>query len=334
MLVARGGDEHAIGATAAPIVKPDGSVAGVALVLHDDEEVRRADEATELLGGLAASLAHEVNNPLSSVVGSLEFLAHALEAGDLVALPEHDAEVGDAVRTARAGADRIRRLVREMKGGQTFEASLAPSASSRVRRGTTAAPDAGASTDVDGLAIYASRPITGTVLRTTRVRAGSGAGRGSSPGPKDEAPSAATGAPGDAPATGASRSRVLIVDDDPLVGTSLRRVLSRDHDVIVDVSAKDALSRLRDGERFDVVLCDLMMPDMTGMDLHAELARIAPQMAGRMVFLTGGAYTAHAREFLAAVPNPRLQKPFDAQLLRAVVRDVVAGARHDAKEGA
>ncbi len=123
---------------------------------------------------------------------------------------------------------------------------------------------------------------------------------------------------------GTLRSRLLIVDDDPLVGTSLRRVLSREHDVTVEIGAREALGRLQAGEHYEVILCDLMMPDMTGMELHGEIARIAPPLADRMVFLTGGAYTAQAREFLAAVPNPRLQKPFDAQRLRAVVREVLA----------
>jgi CheY-like chemotaxis protein len=66
-----------------------------------------------------------------------------------------------------------------------------------------------------------------------------------------------------------------------------------------------------------------MMPTMTGMELHDELARREPALAARMSFLTGGAFTPRARAFLAEVPNPRLEKPFDPQGLRNFVRALV-----------
>jgi CheY-like chemotaxis protein len=72
--------------------------------------------------------------------------------------------------------------------------------------------------------------------------------------------------------------------------------------------------------RVDVLFCDLMMPEMTGMDLHAEIVRVAPDQAERMVFLTGGAVTTRARDFVAAVPNPVIDKPFDVKRLREIVR--------------
>ena len=73
-----------------------------------------------------------------------------------------------------------------------------------------------------------------------------------------------------------------------------------------------------------MVVCDLMMPVMTGMELHAVLARERPDLAARMVFITGGAFTPAARAFLNQVPNPRLDKPFSSDRLRAAVRDVMA----------
>lgn len=75
--------------------------------------------------------------------------------------------------------------------------------------------------------------------------------------------------------------------------------------------------------RFDLILCDLMMPAMTGMEVHDELVRLEPELAARMSFLTGGAFTPRARAFLAVVPNPRLEKPFDPQGLRSFVRTLV-----------
>ena len=62
------------------------------------------------------------------------------------------------------------------------------------------------------------------------------------------------------------------------------------------------------------------MPEMTGMDLHAELLRTHPEVAKGMVFFSGGAFTDAAREFLRRVPNPQIEKPFDPQQLRQLIR--------------
>jgi PAS domain S-box-containing protein len=118
------------------------------------------------------------------------------------------------------------------------------------------------------------------------------------------------------------RGRVLVVDDEPMVGKVLERILAADHDVITVASGREALSRLA-SDTFDIVLCDLMMPEMTGMDLHEQLSAGFPDHAVKMVFLTGGAFTPRAREFLDRVPNQRLEKPFDAQNVRALVREFV-----------
>jgi len=67
-----------------------------------------------------------------------------------------------------------------------------------------------------------------------------------------------------------------------------------------------------------------MMPDMTGMELHAKVRDIAPVLAERTVFLTGGAFTPGAREFLARVPNAWIEKPFEPEALRALVARVLA----------
>ena len=126
-----------------------------------------------------------------------------------------------------------------------------------------------------------------------------------------------------APGAPARRGRLLVVDDEPLIGASVRRVLGSEHDVALVTDAAAALERLRAGEHFDLILCDLLMPGMSGMDLHAELGRALPDAARRMVFLTGGAFTTAGREFLASVTNPRVDKPFDAAQLRALVRELL-----------
>lgn len=112
--------------------------------------------------------------------------------------------------------------------------------------------------------------------------------------------------------------RVLVVDDERLVGEAIARSLAEENDVEVVTDANQALPRIVAG-RYDVVLCDLMMPIMTGMDLYAEVVRRAPKLAGRLVFMTGGAFTARARAFLESVANPCLEKPLDTSKLRSLV---------------
>jgi signal transduction histidine kinase len=121
------------------------------------------------------------------------------------------------------------------------------------------------------------------------------------------------------PSTG-RKGQVLVVDDDPMVGATLRRVLDKEHQVTLVTDGKKALDLLLGGQSFDVILSDLMMPNMTGMELHAELSRALPEMVSRMVFITGGAFTPAGRGFLDSVPNQRLEKPFAPQNLRALVR--------------
>ena len=120
----------------------------------------------------------------------------------------------------------------------------------------------------------------------------------------------------DAPAR---RRRVLVIDDEPALATMIRRILDRECDVDVTIDAREGLERLAGPETYDVVLCDLMMPNMTGMDLFAEVARRQPGLERRFVFMTGGAFTPRATEFLAQVKNRRLEKPFETSVLKATV---------------
>jgi CheY-like chemotaxis protein len=115
------------------------------------------------------------------------------------------------------------------------------------------------------------------------------------------------------------RGRILVVDDEPLVAKVVSRALSADHEVIGLERSTEALALLLSGERFDVILCDLMMPEMSGMDFYQELCTHAPQQAAVIVFLTGGAFTPRARRFLDEVPNRWLEKPFDPAQLSALV---------------
>src|SRR6185436_3966064 len=91
---------------------------------------------------------------------------------------------------------------------------------------------------------------------------------------------------------------VLIVDDEPRVGLMLKRLLDRDYTVTTVTNIADAQKLFAEGRAFDAILCDLMMPDGTGMDLHARLRQQGSPMAERMLFVTGGAFTPAAEEFL------------------------------------
>jgi PAS domain S-box-containing protein len=124
------------------------------------------------------------------------------------------------------------------------------------------------------------------------------------------------------PEVDANGARLLVIDDEPMILGALRRSLGSDYNVTCVGDGRRALERVRAGERFDVILCDLMMPELTGMDLHAELEKIAPDQASRMVFVSGGAFTPRARDFLDRVPNARVEKPIDFQNLRVLLRNL------------
>ena len=119
---------------------------------------------------------------------------------------------------------------------------------------------------------------------------------------------------------------ILVVDDEPSVGAALGRVL-RGHEVTVVTGAKKALELLEAGRIFDVILSDLMMPGMSGMDFYDELTARFPDAARRVIFVSGGAFTPAAKAFLERVTNARIDKPFDPRALRALVQRQIAAAR-------
>lgn len=118
------------------------------------------------------------------------------------------------------------------------------------------------------------------------------------------------------------RGRVLAVDDEELVLRTVQRILA-DHDVVFCASAAEALKRLGDGEHFDVILSDVLMPTMTGMDLYERLLERDPEEAAKVVFMTGGAVTSKIDDFLATVPNARVEKPFSVDALLSAVEAVI-----------
>ncbi|HUL59811.1 MAG TPA: ATP-binding protein [Anaeromyxobacteraceae bacterium] len=119
------------------------------------------------------------------------------------------------------------------------------------------------------------------------------------------------------------RGRILVVDDEPLFCQLVERVLRPEHEVVAVSDPRDALRRVQDGERFDLVLTDLAMPGLNGVELHAELSRIAPDLAAGMLFVTGGAFTRAAADFVATRPERVLDKPISPDAVRAAVAEAL-----------
>lgn len=114
------------------------------------------------------------------------------------------------------------------------------------------------------------------------------------------------------------RARLLVVDDDVRVAQAVARTLDR-HEVVIVIDGEAALREIHQSAPFDLVLCDLMMPGMTGMQLYRAVEHSAPTYAAKFVFMTGAAFSLDAREFVTSTARPLLQKPFAADGLRELV---------------
>ena len=122
-----------------------------------------------------------------------------------------------------------------------------------------------------------------------------------------------------APPPALQRGRILIVDDEPQFGQTLRMLVSLSHEASYTSSAHEALRWIQDGHRYDAILCDLMMAEVTGRQFYEALCQQAPEQARRVIFMTGGAYTPASQEFVARMTLPLLTKPFtDDELDRAL----------------
>ena len=122
-----------------------------------------------------------------------------------------------------------------------------------------------------------------------------------------------------------SRRRILAVDDEVLLLKAYRRMLADGHELVTALGGQEALRTLESDSTFDVVLCDLQMPEMSGMELHAAVRERFPALADRFVFVTGGAFSADARRFLEKAVTAVIQKPFRVEELLALVDSVAAG---------
>jgi signal transduction histidine kinase/CheY-like chemotaxis protein len=377
-------------------------------VIEARESLVRAERLTAL-GRLSASVGHEINNPLSYVVGNLEYAISTLESREV------PGQVLDALNDARGGAERIGRIVRELRvfgrgtpvpqreltnPCEALESALKLTGNelrcrARLARVLEAVPpvlaDPTQLTQVfvnvllnAAQAIPEARTAGSTVITVRSRKTSDGMvaievvdpGRGISESdqrrlfepffttkPQDQG----TGlglfvslgiissfggkieidstlgegttvrillppAPSDAqvkrtssrPPVSERECRLLVVDDDVLVARSIVRLLSG-HRVEVATSGREALARLLDASsRFDLVFCDLMMPDMTGMDLFETIERSRPTLARRFVFISGGGVTDGCRKFIENHPTRVVSKPIDRRALDRVLAEHVA----------
>jgi two-component system, cell cycle sensor histidine kinase and response regulator CckA len=121
-----------------------------------------------------------------------------------------------------------------------------------------------------------------------------------------------------------NRARILIIDDEPLLGQTLRFAFQDKHDVEVASSGREALERLASDTEFDLVLCDLMMPDVSGEHVFRAVSEHTPGLLPRFVFMTGGAFTERAQEFLARFPGRQLEKPFNIDEVEVLLSELSA----------
>ena len=125
--------------------------------------------------------------------------------------------------------------------------------------------------------------------------------------------------PTKAPPREPGRGRVLVVDDEAALLRTIGDLIGEAHEVVTLSSGRQALELLRLDRGFDVILADLMMADVTGIDLFEVISSEQPGLERRFVFMTGGAFTTRGRSLLASVPNRCIEKPFDGdELLRAI----------------
>jgi CheY-like chemotaxis protein len=122
---------------------------------------------------------------------------------------------------------------------------------------------------------------------------------------------------------------VLLIDDEAFIVAALRRLLGTEHNVTAVMCVTDAIALIEARHHFDVILCDLRMPGLSGIDFYEKLRVLNPAMTERIVFCTGASFSMDARHFFERVPNQVLEKPFDPSVVRAVVRRFVNAQETD-----
>ncbi|MFT3709836.1 MAG: ATP-binding protein [Archangium sp.] len=119
------------------------------------------------------------------------------------------------------------------------------------------------------------------------------------------------------PAPIGRRQRVLVIDDEPAILRSLERMLAKTHELTLARNGHEALALLGAGLEYDLVLCDLMMPDVSGIEVWEQLS---PAQRAQCVFMTGGTFTDRAEKFLAERSVSVIEKPFTSATLEGILK--------------
>jgi len=386
----------------------DGKIDGVIVISRNIENRKRLEmelarsQRLASIGMLAAGIAHEINNPLTYILASID---HAMERA-------RDAESLTAMAEARSGAERVRAIVADLKLlsregddgdgpsdlGKVVDAALGivdselRHSATLVRDDTPLPPVVGSEGRLVQVALNLlvnavhafedSDPSRNSIRVATRLADGGrmaelvveddGAGIAAEDLPRIFDPFFTTKSPGkgtglglaichsivtslggtveadSAPGRGtrihvrlpladrpisdppappvpqpSHRRRVLVVDDDVAVARALGRMLGDVHDVTLAHDGADALAMLEQ-QAFDLVLCDVMMPRVTGIDVYERVRAQRAAIADRFVLVTGGVFSADLRARMEAHGVPCLYKPFDRATLLALVERILA----------
>jgi signal transduction histidine kinase len=294
-----------------------------------DDEVRGAVDIAKVLDQAIAMAWNQIRHrarfvtrvdeilPIQGNAGALEQVFLNLLVNAVQAIPEGHAEQNEIRITARAcvghPTGEVMVEIRDSGSG------IAPDLQARIFEPFFTTKPAGVGT---GLGLFISRQTV--TDHGGRVEIESEVGKGTAfrvflPAVAPSA-DAIVPPPPSVLAAPAMRGRVLVIDDEPAIGAAIRAALREEHDVVVTHRAIDALGRLREGETFDLVLCDLVMPEIGGPEVYAAIAERWPKLTGRMVFMTGGAFTEATGNFIERVRPHVFPKPFRLDELRALVR--------------
>jgi CheY-like chemotaxis protein len=112
--------------------------------------------------------------------------------------------------------------------------------------------------------------------------------------------------------------RIFVIDSDPQTASVVESTFAREHEIVTTSSGFAAIERIAIGRAFDVILCDIEMPDLSGKEIYRRVLESAPQTAAKIVFLVSDA-KAH-RAFLDSVQNHFVPRPVAAGPLRETIR--------------
>jgi signal transduction histidine kinase len=301
------------------------TVGNLQRLTRSDDEVRGAVDIAKVLDQAIAMAWNQIRHrarfvthvdeilPIKGNAGALEQVFLNLLVNAVQAIPEGHAEQNEIRITARAAGSEVMVEIHDTGGG------IAPDLQARIFEPFFTTKPAGVGT---GLGLFISRQTVSD--HGGRVEIESEVGNGTAfrvflPAVAPPADPVLPPAP-NVVASPAARGRVLVSDDEPAIGAAIRAALREEHEVVVAHRAVDALGRLREGETFDLVLCDLVMPEIGGPEVYATIAERWPKLTARMVFMTGGAFTAATGDFIERVRPHVFPKPFRLDELRALVR--------------